>query len=109
MRSEAQNLLTVSYNFIQVKPSHKLDPCLSPIEKVTKELTSSVIGEGNKLDGFLKKGEIDQAATFARSVLMSLESASEQTDCGQALNQDTTALVCALIFKAKVVSVASTR
>ena len=56
-----------------------------------------MIGEGNKLDGFLNKGEIDQAATFARSVLLSLESASEQTDCGQALNQDTKALVCALI------------
>jgi len=53
-----------------------------------------VIGEGNKLDGLLIKGEIDQAATFARSVLMSLESASEQTGCGQALSQDAKSLVC---------------
>lgn len=84
-----------SYNFIQVKPSPKLDPCLTAIEQVTQELTSLVIGEGNKLDGFLFKGEIDQAAMFSRSVLMSLESASEQADCGQALSQDTKALVCA--------------
>ena len=53
-----------------------------------------MIGEGNKLDGLLIKGEIDQAATFARSVLMSLESASEQTGCGQALSQDAKSLVC---------------
>lgn len=84
-----------SYNFIQVKPSPKLDPCLTAIEQVTQELTSLVIGEGNKLDGFLFKGEIDQAAMFSRSVLMSLESAREQADCGQALSQDTKALVCA--------------
>ena len=68
-----------------------------------------MIGEGNKLDSFLIKGEIDQAATFARSVLISLQFASEQTDCGQALSQDTKALVCALIFEAKLVSLASNK
>ncbi len=80
-----------------MKPSSKLDPCFSSVEKVSNELKNMVIGEGNKLDEFLKKGNIDQAATYARSVLMSVESASEQTDCGQALNQDTKTLVCTLI------------
>ena len=56
-----------------------------------------MIGEGNKLDEFLKEGKIEQAVTFAQSVLASVQSASEQTDCGQALNQDTKALVCKLI------------
>lgn len=67
-----------------------------------------MIGERNKLDGLLMRGEIDQAATFARSVLISLESASEQTGCGQTLSQDTKALVCHAFFKANLVSVAST-
>lgn len=88
------------YHFIQVKPSSKLDPCFSTIEKVSNELTSTIIGEGNKLDEFIKKGNIDQAATYARSVLMSVDSASEQTDCGQALNHDTQTLVCTLICTA---------
>lgn len=78
-----------------MKPSPKLDPCLTATEQVTQTLTSLVIGEGNKLDGLLLKGEIDQAATFSRSVLMSLEAASEQADCGQALSQEAKALVCA--------------
>ena len=78
-----------------MKPSPKLDPCLTATEQVTQALSSLVIGEGNKLDGLLFKGEIDQAATFSRSVLMSLEAASEQADCGQVLSQETKALVCA--------------
>ena len=63
------------------------------MKEIADELINSVMGEGNKLDEFLKKGEIDQAATFARSVLMSVESSSVQTDCGEALSQDTRKLV----------------
>ena len=92
-----------------MKPSPKLDPCLTATEQVTQELKSLVIGEGNKLDGFLMKGEIDQATTFSRSVLMSLESASKQTGCGKALSQNTKALVCTLIHRAELVSAACTR
>lgn len=80
-----------------MKPSSKFDPCLTPIEDVSSELKNSVIGEGNKLDELLKKGQIEQATMFAHTVLMSVESASEQTDCGQALNVDEKTLVRAII------------
>ena len=79
-----------SFNLIQVKPSSELDPCLSQIEEVARKLQNFVIGGGNQLDEFLKKGNINQAATLARSVL---KSANKKTDCGRTLDNDTKTLV----------------
>ena len=61
---------------------------------VARTLTSFVTGEGNKLAEFLKKGNISQAATLARSVL---KSANEKTGCGPTLDKDTKTLVRAMI------------
>ena len=82
-----------------MKPSSKLDPCLSSIEEVGNKLTNYVIGERNELDGFLKKGDIGQACQLALSVL---DEANKKTDCGQTLNQDTKTLVRTLIIKTNV-------
>ena len=49
-----------------------------------KRLKSLVLGEGNQLDQFLRKGEVSQAAQLALSVL---KTANEKTDCGQALSE----------------------
>ena len=84
-----------------MKPSSKLDPCLSSIEEVVNKLTNYVIGERNELDGFLKKGEISQACQLALSVL---NEADKKTDCGQTLNQDTKTLVRALIIETELMS-----
>ena len=46
---------------------------------------SYVHGDGNKLDGFLNKGELAQAAQLSLSVL---KSANEKNDCGQTLDPD---------------------
>lgn len=70
-------------NPLQVKPSSAVDPCSTPIEQVSNTLKSFVIGEGNKLDGFLRKGEINQAAQLAQTVL---KSANEETECGKTMS-----------------------
>ena len=67
-----------------MKPSSNFDPCISSKEKVEKRLKSLVLGEGNELDQFLRKGEVSQAAQLALSVL---KTANEKTDCGQALSE----------------------
>ena len=46
---------------------------------------SYVHGDGNKLDGFLNKGELAQAAQLSLSVL---KSANEKNDCGQTLDPE---------------------
>lgn len=84
-----------------MKPSSELDPCLSQIAEVAKKLTNFVIGEDNQLDGFLKKGNISQAATLARSVL---KSSREKTDCGRTLDNDTITLVRAMISETKLMA-----
>ena len=76
---------------MQVKPSFKADPCTSPIEEVSNTLKSFVLGEGNRLDAFLRKGEISQASHLAQSVL---KSANKETDCGKTLSRTTKTLVC---------------
>ena len=81
---------------MQVNPSPALNPCLSPSELVAVKLKSFVFGEGNHLDGFLRKGEIKQAVQLALSVL---KSTSDETDCGQALDPDAKALVRHYRFK----------
>ncbi|KAJ7390748.1 hypothetical protein OS493_022306 [Desmophyllum pertusum] len=86
----AVGVAVVETLFIKVKPSSKLDPCLSSIEEVGNKLTNYVIGERNELDGFLKKGEISQASQLALSVL---KEANKKTDCGQTLSQGTKTLL----------------
>ena len=76
---------------MQVKPSSSLDPCLTSPDVVATKLKSFVIGEGNKLDGFLNKGELSQAVQLSMSVL---KSANEKTVCGQTLNPEDKQLVC---------------
>ena len=68
---------------MQVKGSSKLDPCLTPAEEVGNQLKSLVLGEGNKLDGFLNKGEVSQAAQLAMSVL---KAANAKSACGKGLS-----------------------
>ncbi|KAJ7390749.1 hypothetical protein OS493_022307 [Desmophyllum pertusum] len=92
----AVGVAVVKTLFVQVKPSSKLDPCLSSIEEVSNKLTNYVIGERNELDGFLKKGEIGQACQLALSVL---KEADKKTDCGQTLNQDTKTFSTTLVVK----------
>ncbi|KAJ7330802.1 hypothetical protein OS493_021736 [Desmophyllum pertusum] len=86
----AVGVAVVETLFIKVKPSSKLDPCLSSIKEVGNKLTNYVIGERNELEGFLKKGEIGQACQLALSVL---KEANKKTDCGQTLSQDTKTLL----------------
>ena len=74
-------------------PSSELDPCRSPVEHVANKLKNFVIGEESNLDGFLKKGEISQAAQLAITVF---KSANEKTDCGQTIDEDTKTVVCVL-------------
>lgn len=47
------------------------------------QLKSLVVGEGNKLEGFLNKGEVSQAAQLA---LVVLKVANAESDCGQRLS-----------------------
>jgi len=42
-----------------------------------------VVGEGNKLAGFLNKGEVSQAAQLAMSVL---KATNANSDCGKGLS-----------------------
>lgn len=93
------NQIMAPFDFIQVKPSSKLDPCLSQIAEVAIKLQNFVIGKGNRLDEYLKRGNISQAATLARSVL---KSSNEKTDCGRTLDNDTKTLVRAMISETKL-------
>ena len=68
-----------------MKPPSTLDPCLSSPDEVATKLISYVYGDGNKLDGFLNKGELAQAAQLSLSVL---KSANEKNDCGQTLDPE---------------------
>ena len=73
-----------------MKPPSSLDPCLSSPYEVASKLKSYVLGDGNKLDGFLNKGELAQAVQLSLSVL---KSANEKNDCGQTLDQEVKNLV----------------
>ena len=84
------NFLIFFYLFIKVKPSSKLDACLSKIEEIANRLKSAVIGKDSELDRLLRLSEISKASTLASSVL---KSANEKTECGKTLNQDTKELV----------------
>ncbi|KAL9954033.1 hypothetical protein ACROYT_G041521 [Oculina patagonica] len=75
---------------VKVTPSSSLDPCLSPPDAVAIKLKSYVIGEGNKLDGFLNKGELSQAVQLSLSVP---KSANEESTCGQTLDPDVKTLI----------------
>ena len=81
----------ISSDSLQVTPPSSLDPCLSPPDAVANKLKSYVLGEGNKLDEFLNKGELSQAVQLSLSVL---KSANEKNDCGQTLDPDAIKLVC---------------
>ena len=80
----------MSPDLLQVKPSSNLDPCLSSPDAVATKLKSFIIGEGNKLDESLNKGELSQAVQLSLSVL---KSANEEMDCGKTLDQDDKTLV----------------
>ena len=85
--------LTKDYNKtfrLQVKPSSSLDLCVSSPEKVANKLKSFVVGEGNKLDEFLNKGELSQAVQLGISVI---KSANEKSECGKELDPKDKALV----------------
>ena len=79
-----------------MKPSPKLDACLSEIEEIANRLKSAVIGKDSELDRLLRLSEISKASTLASSVL---KSANEKTECGKTLNQDTKELVRVLTIK----------
>ena len=68
---------------MQVKPSSGLDPCSSSPDEVAIKLKGFVVGEGNKLDEFLNKGELSRAVQLGISVF---KSANEITECGQQLD-----------------------
>ena len=63
--------------------SSKFDPCFTPPEEVGDQLKSLVDWEGCRLDGFLNKGEINQGAQLALSVL---KTAKAKSVCGQGLS-----------------------
>ena len=77
-------------DYLQVTPPSSLDPCLSPPDVVATKLKSYVLGDGNKLDDFLNKGELSQAVQLSLSVL---KSANAKHDCGQTLDPDVKKLV----------------
>ena len=93
------NQIIALFDFIQVKPSSELDPCLSQIAEVATKVKNFVTGKGNQLNEYLKTGNISQAATLAQSVLKSSE---EKTDCGRTLDNDTKTLVRAMISETKI-------
>lgn len=76
--------------YLQVKPSPALDPCLSPIDEVSTKLKGYVVGEGNALEEFLNKGDLSQAVQLSLSVLKSV---NEENDCGQTHDSDLQRLV----------------
>ena len=69
--------------FNKVMRSSKFDPCFTPPEEVGEQLKSLVVWEGCKLDGLLNKGEINQGAQLALSVL---KTAKAKSVCGQGLS-----------------------
>ncbi|XP_068753326.1 polycystin-1-like protein 2 [Montipora capricornis] len=79
----AVGVAVVKILHVKVKGSAKLDPCLTPAETVGEQLQSLVVGEGNKMDGFLNKGEVSQAAQLAMSVL---KAANAKSSCGNELS-----------------------
>lgn len=54
-------------------------------------MKSLLVGEGNKLDGFLNKGEISQAAQLAMSIL---KVANAKSECGKGLSILVKIVVC---------------
>lgn len=76
---------------MQVKESSKFDPCQSPVHEVSNQLKSQVVGEGNKMDEFLNKGEVSRAAQLAISVL---KAANSKSDCGKELSVLVKIVVC---------------
>ena len=54
-----------------------------------------MVGENNKMDGFLNKGEVSQAAQLAMSVL---KIANAEPECGQGLSIVKKILVRTFIF-----------
>ena len=75
---------------LQVKPSSGLDPCVSAPDEVAIKLKGFIVGENNKLNEFLNKGELSQAVQLGLSVL---KSANEKSECGQELDPKDKALV----------------
>ena len=75
---------------MQVRPSSGLDLCASSLEEVANKLKGFVVGEGNKLDEYLNKGELSRAVQLGISVF---KSANEITECGQQLDPKDIALV----------------
>ena len=84
-KSESQkySLRKVFLFFNKVMRSSKFDPCFTSSEEVGEQLKSLVVWEGCKLDGLLNKGEINQAAQLALSVL---KTAKAKSVCGQGLS-----------------------
>ena len=84
-KSESQiySLLKVFLFFNKVMRSSKFDPCFTPPEEVGEQLKRLVVFEGCKLDGLLNKGEINQGAQLALSVL---KTAKAKSVCGQGLS-----------------------
>ena len=60
-------------------PSSSMNLCLESFENVENHLNAYVIGDNNKLDKFLWRGEIIQAAQLSLSILKAL---NQQSDCG---------------------------
>ena len=75
---------------LQVKPSSGLDPCVSTPDEVAIKLKGFIVGESNKLDEFLNKGELSQAVQLGISVF---KSANEKSECGQELDPTDKVLV----------------
>ena len=75
---------------MQVRPSSGLDLCASSLEEVANKLKGFVVGEGNKLDEYLNKGELSRAVQLGISVL---KSAKTKIECGQELDPKDKALV----------------
>ena len=84
-KSESQiySLRNVFLFFNKVMRSSKFDPCFTPPEEIGEQLKSLVVWEGCKLDGLLDKGEINQGAQLALSVL---KTAKAKSVCGQGLS-----------------------
>lgn len=68
---------------LQVRGSSKLDPCLTSPDEAGDRLKSQVVGPGSKLEAFLGKGEVSQAAQLALSVL---KAANAKPDCDKEIS-----------------------
>ncbi|XP_027041641.1 uncharacterized protein LOC113669763 [Pocillopora damicornis] len=86
----AAGVSVVEKLFIKVRPSCGLDLCASSLEEVANKLKGFVVGEGNKLDEYLNKGELSRAVQLGISVL---KSAKTKTECGQELDPKDKALI----------------